>query len=185
MLPTWLYVKRQPLTGLLYFGKTTKDPFKYRGSGAKWVRHLLVHGKDVETIWCKVFHEKALLVKTALAISKHFDISNSPQWANLIPENGLDGGGNQGIPATSEAREKNRISHLGQVAWNKNKHLSKEHKAKLAKPKTAEHKTALRKPKSRTENMKGPQRILTCACSFSGLCSPFTRYHKPKCSSYF
>lgn len=36
-----LYVKIHNVTGLKYFGKTTKDPFKYRGSGKYWLAHLL------------------------------------------------------------------------------------------------------------------------------------------------
>lgn len=28
-LPTYLYIKTHNQTGLKYFGKTTKDPFKY------------------------------------------------------------------------------------------------------------------------------------------------------------
>ena len=31
--PTWLYVKQHPVTGLKYFGKTTQNPYRYKGSG--------------------------------------------------------------------------------------------------------------------------------------------------------
>jgi hypothetical protein len=43
--PTFLYIKTHSVTGLKYFGKTTKDPFRYKGSGVYWVRHLKVHRK--------------------------------------------------------------------------------------------------------------------------------------------
>jgi hypothetical protein len=38
--PTTLYVKTHNITGLKYFGKTTNDPFKYKGSGKYWLDHL-------------------------------------------------------------------------------------------------------------------------------------------------
>ena len=45
-----LYVKTHRVTGLKYFGKTVKpDPYRYRGSGTYWLRHLRKHGYDVET----------------------------------------------------------------------------------------------------------------------------------------
>ncbi len=46
----YLYVKRHRKTGLLYFGKTTKNPLKYNGSGKYWKSHLRKHGSDVETL---------------------------------------------------------------------------------------------------------------------------------------
>jgi hypothetical protein len=29
--PTWLYIKQHTVTGLKYFGKTTRNPEKYKG----------------------------------------------------------------------------------------------------------------------------------------------------------
>ena len=180
--PTWLYVKRHKATGLLYFGKTTKDHRTYHGSGHYWIRHIKTHGDEIETIWSRVFYDRTKLVAYATVISKRLDIVNSEKWANLIPENGLDGGGNVGIPATLEARKKNSESHRDQIPWNKGKSMSEKQKEKMHGPKSEAHCLALRKPKSRTENMKGPRRILICKCGFTDLCTPFTRYHKPKCS---
>ena len=42
--PTWLYIKEHNVTGLKYFGKTTRDPLKYKGSGTHWTRHISKHG---------------------------------------------------------------------------------------------------------------------------------------------
>lgn len=46
----YLYVKRHIETGLLYFGKTVKNPYKYNGSGLRWKRHLRKHkaAKDLQ-----------------------------------------------------------------------------------------------------------------------------------------
>jgi hypothetical protein len=45
--PTHLYyIKLHSITGLMYFGKTTKeDPVAYSGSGLVWTRHIRKHGR--------------------------------------------------------------------------------------------------------------------------------------------
>ena len=91
--PTYLYVKRHSITGLKYFGKTTKaDPVVYKGSGLVWSRHIRKHGKKyVETIWYKLFTDRDDCMEFAEFFSKEMDIVNSKEWANLRPENGIDG----------------------------------------------------------------------------------------------
>jgi hypothetical protein len=91
---TWLMVKRHKTTGLMYFCKTTvENPITYLGSGKYWWRHLRKHGTEhVETIWHQLFDDIYLLVEFALGFSKDADIVASKEWANLVPENGLDGG---------------------------------------------------------------------------------------------
>jgi hypothetical protein len=45
--PTYLYIKQHSITGLKYFGKTTKsNPYKYNGSGKYWIRHINKNGKE-------------------------------------------------------------------------------------------------------------------------------------------
>jgi uncharacterized protein YggL (DUF469 family) len=39
----FLYVKECPHCGLRYFGKTVRNPFKYKGSGKYWNNHLRKH----------------------------------------------------------------------------------------------------------------------------------------------
>ena len=117
--PTWLYIKQHTVTGLKYFGKTTRNPEKYKGSGKRWINHLVVHGDTVKTVWSHLFTSKTELVEFALNFSKDNNIVESEEWANLIPENGLDGGSpkgtNKGRPCSDQARQnldngrKNRI----------------------------------------------------------------------------
>lgn len=77
----------------MYFGKTTHNPEKYKGSGTYWLRHLKVHGsKHVETIWYCLFLDKEPLIMTATQFSRQNNIVVSNVWANLIEETGLDGG---------------------------------------------------------------------------------------------
>ncbi len=91
--PTYLYIKQHSITGLKYFGKTTKsDPIKYFGSGTHWQRHIKKHGKEyVKTLWYHLFENKDDLVEFALFFSEEYNIVESSEWANLKPENGLDG----------------------------------------------------------------------------------------------
>ena len=93
MKPTYLYIKQHKITGLKYFGKTTKEnPVTYLGSGKHWLRHIKKHGEHIETIWYQLFTDEKLLTEYALNFSKQNDIVVSKEWANLKEENGLDGG---------------------------------------------------------------------------------------------
>ena len=91
-IPTWLYIKQHNITGLKYFGKTTqKNPKAYKGSGLYWKDHLKIHGNNVTTIWAQLFEDKESLISFATTFSQDNNIANSDVWANLKPENGLDG----------------------------------------------------------------------------------------------
>jgi len=90
--PTYLYIKQHNVTGLKYFGKTTRaDPVNYVGSGLHWKRHLRTHGNNVTTIWYKLFTSREELVEYAIHFSTSNQIVESKEWANLRIENGLDG----------------------------------------------------------------------------------------------
>lgn len=108
MKPTYLYIKQHSVTGLKYFGKTSKeDPITYLGSGKHWLKHINKHGQGyVETIWYQLFSNKDELTNFALTFSKENNIVESKDWANLKEENGLDGGFNK---HTEESNEKNRL----------------------------------------------------------------------------
>lgn len=89
--PTFLYIKQHDLTGLLYFGKTVKNPEKYPGSGKRWKSHLAFHGSGVTTIWYCLFLDKDTCTEFALSFSRLNNIVKDPAWANLIEEDGLNG----------------------------------------------------------------------------------------------
>jgi hypothetical protein len=108
--PTWLYIKQHNITGLKYFGKTiSKDPYSYRGSGNRWINHLKIHGDDISTLWCELFTDVDVLVEFATQFSIENKIVESDMWANLIDENGLDGGGSPSI----ETRKKIGTANKG------------------------------------------------------------------------
>lgn len=97
-IPTYLYIKQHTKTGKLYFGKTTKDPLKYKGSGKHWLRHIKIHGIEyVETIWYCLYYDYVELSKFALMYSEQENIVDSDIWLNLKFENGLDGGSSSGV----------------------------------------------------------------------------------------
>ena len=91
MIPTYLYLKQHATTGKLYFGKTTQNPEIYNGSGLYWKRHINKHGEHIDTLWYCLFFEEKDLVETALLLSDTMNIVESTGFANMKPENGLDG----------------------------------------------------------------------------------------------
>ncbi len=112
--PTVLYVKQHSVTGLKYFGKTTRDPYKYKGSGIHWLRHCKKYPGEIKTIWVSEPYTDADIVSEfALAFSKTNNIIESKDWANLIAENGL-GGGTPGTLST-ESRKKLSDANIGKT----------------------------------------------------------------------
>lgn len=197
----YLYIKEHTITGLRYFGKTTKkNPFKYNGSGHYWKKHIKKHGKDkIKTIEVWGFDDIDLCTHFALKFSDENNIVESPYWANLKPENGLDGaiigsiGPNKGKSLSEETRSKLKIACTG---WNhdqsakdaigianKNKKLSKETIAKvkanhtkpfLGKKFSDSHKKKLSESKL---GKKMPKTISCLVCMKSMTKSEYTRYH--------
>lgn len=94
----YLYIKLHTKTGLKYFGKTVKrDPYVYLGSGLHWKRHLKLHGKEyVRTLQVWAFDDLTRCSAFALKFSSDNNIVLSDTWANIIPENGMDGGSPKG-----------------------------------------------------------------------------------------
>jgi hypothetical protein len=135
-----LYIKTHNITGLKYFGKTTKDPYKYLGSGKYWRAHLQKHGKDISTEVLGSFDDVQEASVVALRFSKEQNIVRSALWANMIVENALDGqppGNKRGpiseahrvkISATSKKRwtdpaYKERLQQSHKEAWSEERRL--------------------------------------------------------------
>lgn len=101
--PVHLYVKKHNWTGLKYFGRTTEDPYDYRGSGAYWTRHLAKYGNDVTTKVIGTYTDSNQLRLAAQSFSAKKNITSSTKWANLLGE---DGGvsGEGWLPSTDHHR---------------------------------------------------------------------------------
>lgn len=134
--PTWLYIKQHNLTGLKYFGKTTKkDPYKYKGSGLYWRRHINVYGDNISTPWTKLFNDQEELITFAINFSVDNNIVDSSEWANVKIENGLDGGSQKGRILSESCRRKLSIAgkKRKQTEITKEK-ISKSKQGKKRKP---------------------------------------------------
>lgn len=101
----YLYLKTHNTTGLKYLGKTKNDPFKYLGSGKVWKEHLGQHGKDVSTIILRECANNKEVNVWGRYYSELFDVVQSKEFANLIPETG-GGVGNSNQVITEEQRNK-------------------------------------------------------------------------------
>lgn len=156
-----LYVKQCAHCGLKYFGKTTRNPYEYLGSGKYWMRHYKLHGTlNIKTIEVISFTEQEKATKFALSFSKKNNIIESSDWANLKFENALDGGQNEPI---SEA-------HLAALKkGRRNSKNSIKHKAALLNGKLNYKYTDEVKQKMREKKLLNANRFL--AASKAGLIS--------------
>lgn len=87
----YLYVKTHNKTNMKYLGMTQRDPFKYKGSGKYWRLHLNKYGNDVSTTIIGKYNNKEELKEAGTYYSNLWNVVESDEWANLIPEN-ADGG---------------------------------------------------------------------------------------------
>ena len=100
----YLYIKTHNITGLKYLGKTIKNPFKYRGSGKYWLRHLNKHGENLSTEIIFETENEEELKNTGIYFSKLYNVVESEEWANLKEEAG--DGGFEYINISPELRKK-------------------------------------------------------------------------------
>ena len=91
--PTRLYIKQCSHCNLKYFGKHTgQDIGKYLGSGTKWKNHLKKHNAKSIHLWNSDWYYNTSIKRFALKFSHINKIVESDNWANLKPEDGLEGG---------------------------------------------------------------------------------------------
>lgn len=180
MKPTRLYIKKHTKTGLKYFGKTTKDPFKYMGSGLHWTRHIKKHGKEhIITEWIsEPFTDKDSITEFATFMSEELNVVESNEWANMKIENGLDGGNDKGHgKGVSKPGSGNKLPKSDK--WIQ---VMTARKGILVGPYSEERKAALRKPKS-GKGAKGIQKekIVCPHCSKVGGINIMHRHHFNNC----
>jgi hypothetical protein len=122
----YLYVKTHNKTGLKYLGVTSsKDPYKYSGSGVYWKNHLNKHGYDFSTLILKECKSKEEVKYFGLHYSKLWNIVEDSSWANLKEEQG-DGG-----RQSKEVRDRIGKANKGRTPWNKGKSMWSEAERKL------------------------------------------------------
>lgn len=114
-----LYIKIHNVTGLKYFGKTTKNnPEKYTGSGKHWKRHIKKHGYDVTTIVVGKFSDPTECQQFAINFSIAHNIVESTEWANLIIENGMDGAPIGHVSHKFTVEQRKKLSEHSLSMWN-------------------------------------------------------------------
>ena len=134
-MTTYLYIKTHKITGLKYLGKTTQDPHKYKGSGKYWKLHLNKHGNDHNTDILRECQTKEEVKQWGLYYSELYKVVESPEWANLRPENG-DGGSAKGVIRSPEYRAKMSAAQKSRIispeARNRKRIHSPETRAKMS-----------------------------------------------------
>ena len=162
----YLYIKTHK-TGLKYLGKTVQDPHRYRGSGTHWLRHLKKYGNEHSTEILFESNDKVLFKEKAIYYSNLFNVVDSKEWANIVPEQG-DGGDTSNSPAYQEHiksrkflyGEKNgmygkpcfyKMSESEKTQWKEN--ISKSTKGK---PKSAETRQKMKENHGRSQLGKTP-----------------------------
>lgn len=124
----YLYVKQHNKTGLKYLGKTVKsDPDKYQGSGKIWKSHIKKYGYDVTTDILKICETQEELKYWGEYYSDLWNIVESTEWANLIPEKGDGGATMTGRKQSQHQKDSVRKALLGKS----NGPMSEEQKEKL------------------------------------------------------
>lgn len=108
----YLYLKTHNKTGLKYIGITKKNPYKYKGSGLHWKRHLDVHGPGHST---EILHEcdETNVKEWGQYYSEKYNIVESNEFANLKPETGYSGSGMYGQQHSEETKKKMSLAQIG------------------------------------------------------------------------
>lgn len=126
----FLYLKTSPL-GLKYLGKTTKDPYRYMGSGKIWKRHIDKHkltNNDIKTEILFKTKDLEEFKKIAIKTANELNIVESKEFANLIIEKGDGGDTSNSIDYSNPIfHNSNRTNNLNGVD------LSEEERKKLFK----------------------------------------------------
>ena len=206
-----LYIVTHNKTGFKYFGKTIRwftveDLQKYyKGSGVWWLRHLNKHGNDISFEIYKIcsLDENAedYVVPIALKFSTENDIiGRDNNWANLMLENGLDGGCDKGRILSEEHKQKISLAHKSRVGssmsgktqtdfqkqraseTHKGKTLSEESKKKISIKNSGKIMSDETRKKMSNSKKGIPKPKITCPhCNKTGGTPQMKRYHFDNC----
>lgn len=85
----YLYLKTHNVTGLKYLGYTRgSDPYKYRGSGVLWIKHLETYGKNISTEILYQTEDIKELKRMCSYYSDLWNVAESKEFANKQKEGG-------------------------------------------------------------------------------------------------
>jgi hypothetical protein len=84
-----LMVKRHTTTNLKYLCITKRENYlEYSGSGVYWKKHLKTHGSEYSTELLYESSNYEVFIAKCLEYSALYNIVESDEWANAIPESG-------------------------------------------------------------------------------------------------
>lgn len=171
----YLYKKTHNITGLQYLGQTTSDdPHLYPGSGVDWRAHIREHGYDVTTEILKVCKSKEELSSWGRYYSQLWNITESKNWANRIPESG--GGHNNG-----KVLRENNEQRLLQGKHNFQGEAGSKHSTNLNLRLLAEGRHPSQRPDA-IEKMRGPKKKDKCVyCGKEVSPAMMLRWHGDNC----
>ena len=181
----YLYKKTHNKTGLNYLGYTTRNPFKYKGSGIQWGKHLQEHGDDIRTVILAKSDQKTTIQSLGRHYSEVWDIVKSSEWANSMKETCGGPGGVRGLTKSEKTKEKISKRLTGR------KHTPEQCLAKSkrqrGKPKSKEwvNKMTGRKNPLVSLALSGKKKpVVTCPhCGKIGGVSAMNRWHFSMCPS--
>ena len=153
----YLYVKTHNKTGLKYLGKTTQNPFAYLGSGIDWKIHLKEHGEDYTTEILKECKNNKELSEWGRYYSGLYNVVESKEWANRIPETG---GGSCGPEAAKKISQKLKGKKKSLRTDTHKENLSKSCKG-TPKPRSEEHQQAWTESSKRNWTNNPERRLKT------------------------
>lgn len=88
-----LMIKQHKKTLKKYMCITSRENYiDYTGSGTKWKRHLQKHGVHFDTILLFESTDYNEFQKMCEKYSNDYDVVNSPEFLNVVPEHGYDSG---------------------------------------------------------------------------------------------
>lgn len=122
----YLYLKTHNVTGLKYLGMTKRDPVKYKGSGVRWVKHIKQHGYDVKTEILKICENYDQISEAGVYYSQLWDIVNSQEFANIVPEDGINSCGMTGKKQSADTKKKISNSLMGHSVSDKVRETSRQ-----------------------------------------------------------
>lgn len=198
----YLYLKTHNVTGLKYLGFTSKDPYKYLGSGKYWLDHLSKHGKSITTNILLETDDISLIKEEGRKYSELWDIVKSRYFANMTNEEGTGGATWAGKKHSLETIQKMSLAKLGKKfteSHKKNlseakkdsfgeqnnfygKHHSVESKQKMSEKLTGKVRTDKFKQNLSSMYLGKPKPIVKCPnCGKEGGLPQMKRYHFDNC----
>lgn len=123
-----LMIKEHLDTKMKYLCYSRRDDYDvYQGSGTYWKRHLRKHGVNIKTTVIGCYDTKEELSERGRFYSELYNVVESPDWANLRPEEG-DGtpvGARWKVKDTSNFGHTNQwINDDGTRSENQRRHLT-------------------------------------------------------------